>query len=59
MSSINQNSDLPKLDPNKIKFAKAKIKKTLVDENGMTYEVEEEFDVPVFNTENKNERENK
>lgn len=42
-----------------IKMGKASIRKTLIDEKGMSYEVEEEFDVPIFRntkkTENKEE----
>ncbi len=32
-----------------IEMGKAVIRKTLIGENGMSYEVEEEIDVPIFN----------
>lgn len=31
-----------------IKMGKASLRKTLIDEKGMSYEVEEEIDMPIF-----------
>ncbi len=31
-----------------LEMGKAKIRKTMLDKNGMSYEVEEEIDIPIF-----------
>ena len=38
-----------------IKMGKAIIVKTLIDDQGLSYEVEEEIDVPIFNGNNESE----
>ena len=56
----NVSNDIPEgmIIP-ELETVKGNIRKTMIDENGLTYEIEEEIDIPIFpkddnkNTENK------
>ena len=50
MSDAKKTMKLPNID-----MGKAVIRKTLINENGMSYEVEEEIDVPIFNKKHETE----
>ena len=44
VSDTEKTMKLPDLE-----MGKATIRKTQIDKNGMSYEIEEEIDVPIFN----------
>lgn len=55
MSDAKKTMKLPNIE-----MGKATIRKTFINEKGMSYEIEEEIDVPIFkNTQNEEHKEEK
>lgn len=54
MSDAKKTMKLPDIE-----MGKATVRKTLIDEKGMSYEVEEEIDVPIFKNTQENCEEDK
>lgn len=54
MSDAKKTMKLPDIE-----MGKATVRKTLIDEKGLSYEVEEEIDVPIFKNAQENCKEDK